>query len=338
MKRTVSFSKQSKNIFFHILTKCNLKCGHCYINKKQHGDRTLPLGTVVKWLRALAGTGIATNLVLLGGEPTLHPELSGIVRAARNDGCKSITIDTNGYLFNDILDKVDPQEVDYFSFSLDGPTAEANDRLRGRGSFEACVAGIEATRKKGFSTSLIYTVSSGNLEGLPGMVPLLESLAVDRFFIQVIGLRGKSSLAVASGRGNGVRQVADHAWLDVIPEVAHRVAEKGITATYPKVYLEPEETFACAGVVADNYFVFPNGRVYRCPLCEDYPVHALAFENDTLKRMPPINETDLFQLEIPEGCVMNRIIQPDNIAYDAEGRPRHKIACCLLKEEIGAAS
>ena len=53
-----------------------------------------------------------------------------------------------------------------------------------------------------------------------------------------------------------------------------------------------------------------------------------------LKKMPPINETDLFQLSIPEGCVMNKIIQPDNIAYDRDGRPKFKIACCLLKEEV----
>ena len=133
-----------------------------------------------------------------------------------------------------------------------------------------------------------------------------------------------------------MRQVADDAWLDIIPEVAQRVAEKGITVTYPKVYLEPGEAFACAGVVAENYFVFPNGRVYRCPLCEDYPVHAMFFEDDALKTSPPINENDLFQLDIPEGCVMNRIIQPANISYAADGRPRHKIACCLLKEEISA--
>ncbi len=50
--------------------------------------------------------------------------------------------------------------------------------------------------------------------------------------------------------------------------------------------------------------------------------------------MPPINETDLFQLSVPEGCVMNKIIQPDNIAYDRDGRPTFKIACCLLKEEV----
>ena len=333
MKKTVSFSKQSKNIFFHILTNCNLKCRHCYINKEQHGSQTLPLGTVRTWLEVFTKGDADANLVLLGGEPTLHPDLADIVKAARKTGYSSITIDTNGYLFNDILDKVTPDEVDFFSFSLDGPTPDSNDGIRGRGSFAACVAGIKAARQKGFNTSLIYTVSSGNMNGLKGMVPLVQKLEIDRFFIQVIGLRGKSARNNTHTEEQATRQVKDRDWMDVIPEVAEKVAKGGTTVTYPKVYLKADEPFACAGKVADNYFIFPNGRVYRCPLCEDFPVHSLAFEDDRLIKMPPINETDLFQLNIPEGCVMNKIIQPDNIAYDRSGRPAFKIACCLLKEE-----
>jgi hypothetical protein len=87
--------------------------------------------------------------------------------------------------------------------------------------------------------------------------------------------------------------------------------------------------------VADNYFIFPNGRVYRCPLCEDYPLHSLEIRDDRLVETARINEDDLFPLIIPEGCVMNRIIQPRNLApADGGGKPAYKIACCMLKEEI----
>jgi hypothetical protein len=33
---------------------------------------------------------------------------------------------------------------------------------------------------------------------------------------------------------------------------------------------------------------------------------------------------------------MNKLIQPGNLAYDAAGRPRYRVACCLLKEELRA--
>ncbi|MGD9188742.1 MAG: radical SAM protein, partial [Desulfobacteraceae bacterium] len=103
---------------------------------------------------------------------------------------------------------------------------------------------------------------------------------------------------------------------------------------YPKVYLDLDETFECAGKVADNYFVFPNGRVYRCPVCEDYPLHGFEFSDDELIETESINERDLFELEIVEGCVMNKLIQPANIAYDGHGRPAYRIACCLLKQQL----
>ena len=119
-----------------------------------------------------------------------------------------------------------------------------------------------------------------------------------------------------------------------MPAAARDIADRGITVTYPKVFLSPEESFACAGQVADNYFVFPNGRVYRCPLCEDFPLHSFTLENGRLEPMAAINEGDLFALAIPEGCVMNRLVQPGNLVYDDEGAPAYRIACCLLKEEI----
>jgi len=49
---------------------------------------------------------------------------------------------------------------------------------------------------------------------------------------------------------------------------------------------------------------------------------------------PKINENDLFALNIPEGCVMNRLVQPENLSYNRDGTRKYKIACCLLKEQI----
>jgi MoaA/NifB/PqqE/SkfB family radical SAM enzyme len=332
--KTVAFSKNSTNIFFHILTKCNLKCRHCYINPRQHGKSTLPLPVIKALLEAFAQDSNLKNLIFLGGEPTLHPDLPAAVGYARNLGFGSITIDTNGYLFHDIISKVEPGEVDYFSFSLDGTTRETNDRIRGAGSFDTCIAGIRKANSMGFATSLIFTVSSANIHEVDRLPPLLKDIGISRFFIQAIGLRGRSATGSQTRIRDQKLQVAKSQWLNTIPRVARSIAELGVTVTYPKVFLGTSENFECAGLVADNYFVFPNGRVYRCPLCEDFALHSLIFKNNQLVPADKLNERDLFQLNIAEGCVMNKLIQPDNLSYDSAGEPEHKIACCLLKEEI----
>ena len=327
-KQTVAFSKESSNLFFHILTTCNLSCAHCYINPDQHGRHMLDWETMDAWLEIFTPRARKTNLILLGGEPTLHPDLPRIIKRAKTAGFKSITLDTNGYLFHDILDKVSSRDIDFISFSLDGATKKTNDYIRGNGCYDRVISGIETARKKNFSCSMIYTVSGKNIHELNLMPDLAKQLGIERFFIQVIGLRGKSK------KSNDPLQVSKDLWLDTIPEVAKRIARQNIIVTYPKVFLDPDEPFICAGNVANNYFVFPNGRVYQCPICEDFPLHSFEIQNNQLVNTPGINEKDLFGLSIPEGCVMNKIVQPQNLSYDPSGVPDYRIACCLLKEEI----
>ena len=334
--KTVAFSRQATNIFFHILTGCNLSCRHCYINPGQHGHQTLSLDTIKRWLQAFEDKAGRANLVLLGGEPTLHPDLAAAVGFARRLGFKSITIDTNGYLFHNILERVSPSEVDLFSFSLDGATRETNDRIRGTGAFDTCLEGIRRAVAAGFGTGIIYTVSRANLHELDAMVPLARDLGVGQFFIQVLGLRGKPAEEGSEAAAGDISPVSCSEWLERIPAVAARLAAAGISVAYPKVFLAPDEEFECAGLVADNYFIFPNGRIYRCPLCEDFPIHSLCFQNDAIVAAPRLNEADLFTLDIAEGCVMNKLVQPQNIAYDQDERPAYRIACCLLKEKVPA--
>ena len=342
-KRTVAFSKDSSNLFFHILTKCNLSCSHCYINKEQHGDNTLNIETIHNWLSLFSNRSDVnkddlnnnllnhtsqTNLIFLGGEPTLHPDLYLAVKEAKRLGFKSITIDTNGYLFNNILEKISCDEIDFFSFSLDGATRKTNDAIRGKGSYDTAIQGIKNASAKNFSCSMIYTVSDINIHELELMPDLVETLGIKRFFIQVIGIRGESL------KMDKKLQVSKKTWLKTIPKVAETIASYGIKVTFPKVFLDNDESFQCAGKVADNYFVFPNGRVYQCPICEDFPLHSYEIKNNQLIATPQINEKDLFDLTIAEGCVMNKMIQPENISYTKNGNPAYQIACCMLKEEI----
>ncbi|MBU1195424.1 MAG: radical SAM protein [Proteobacteria bacterium] len=330
-KNTVTFSKDSTNLFFHILTKCNLSCTHCYINTKQHGTTTLDIATINNWLSLFSEKATQTNVIFLGGEPTLHPDLHLAVKSARQMQFKSITIDTNGYLFHDILDKISCDDLDFISFSLDGATRKTNDTIRGEGSYDAVIKGIKKARSKSFACSMIYTVSDKNIHEIHQMPELVNHLGIHRFFIQVIGMRGRSSKTTHPASPN---QVTKEIWLSIIPEVAEKIASHGIIVTYPKVFLKKGEPFQCAGNVAENYFIFPNGRVYQCPICEDFDLNSYEIINNELKPTSKINEKDLFKLNIPEGCVMNKMIQPDNLSYDTDNRPLYQIACCLLKEEI----
>lgn len=331
--RTVGFLPGERNVFFHILTGCNLSCAHCYINKAQHGTNTLSDDVMHEWIDLFTDPQKKSNMIFLGGEPTMHKGLaSGIAHAKKNGFF--VTVDTNGYLFNDILNESSPELLDYLSFSLDGPTSEVNDPIRGVGVFDVCTANISKAVNMGYNASVIYTVSRKNIDHLSKMGDLLENLGVKKFFIQVIGLRGNSA-TTKTDTVDGAWQVSRRQWLDVVPKVAAEIADRGIHVTYPKVFLEEDEKFQCAGIVAENYFVFPNGRVYQCPLCEDHPIHAYTIMDGNLIKREGLTESQFFNLDIAEGCVMNKLLQPGNIEYLPSGKPKYRISCCLLKQEIG---
>lgn len=326
--KTVAFKPHERNIFFHILTACNLSCLHCYINPEQHGTETVSRQIMDEWLKLFFDPVKKSNVIFLGGEPTLHPDLAHGIKTARKLGYQTITVDTNGYLHHDLLNKISTEDA-VISFSLDGPTPETNDPLRGEGAFATCTENLKKAIKKGFDVSVIYTVSRLNINHLHRMPALLNELGVKRFFIQIIGIRGKSAKNSADDL-----QLSPEEWLAVVPEVAQKAASKGIHVIYPKVFLDKNEQFECAGNVAENYFIFPNGRVYLCPLCEDFPINTFRIENNRLTKIKGLTEERLFSLDIPEGCVMNKLLQPGNIQYDAKGNPIHRISCCLLKQEI----
>lgn len=355
--RTVGFKPGERNVFLHILTGCNLSCSHCYINPAQHGSGMLGREQMASWIKLFSDPGKQSNIIFLGGEPTMHPDLVYGIEVAKECGY-AVTVDTNGYLLHDFLERVNPDHLDYLSFSLDGPDPMINDPIRGQGVFDVCTTNLKKAVAKGIKTSLIYTVSSRNIDHLERMVPLVEELGVNRFFIQVIGLRGKSARSKsASSKNTGSKSTASKTtgneytgaagsesnelqidpdkWLSIVPEVARKAAETGITVIYPKVFLEPGEEFQCAGNVAENFFIFPNGRVYQCPLCEDYPVHSYEIIDNELVKVSGLTEENFFKLSIPEGCVMNKLLQPDTITYDESGVPQHRVSCCLLKQRLG---
>ena len=154
---TLQFKAQERNVFFHLLTACNLSCSHCYINTDQHGSQTVSKETMEHWLELFYEPTKQSNIIFLGGEPTMHPDLAHGIRYARKLGYATITVDSNGFLFHDLLDNVTPGDA-VLSFSLDGPDAEVNDPIRGQGVFETCTKNLSKAIELGFDVIALVPI------------------------------------------------------------------------------------------------------------------------------------------------------------------------------------
>ena len=165
--------KTVMQIMWHINNECNFRCLHCYEEQYtpipidrwdfQKGviDRIIELQTAREIIR----------VGLLGGEPLFDPNIVKIVEALYSRGIKRVDISTNGALADRKLAKeLKESNITMIQVSLEGPIAEINDKVRGRGSFDKAVQGLRLFNEFGISTGIMMTVTKLNLQFIEEMV------------------------------------------------------------------------------------------------------------------------------------------------------------------------
>lgn len=136
-------------------TLCNLTCHHCFISCSPKNDRFgfLSLATVQQRLDESVPLGVK-EYYFTGGEPFLNPEMVEILCTTLNYG--PATVLTNGTVFKHAwLERLQAAEAAScftleFRVSIDGFSPETNDPIRGAGTFERAMRGVEQLVNFGF--------------------------------------------------------------------------------------------------------------------------------------------------------------------------------------------
>lgn len=98
------------------IRRCNLACTYC--NEFDKHSPPVPTDTMLRRIDKLGklGTSIIT---FSGGEPTLHPDLDGLIRRVRDNGGIA-TIITNGYFLTpDRIKSLNKAGLDHLQISID---------------------------------------------------------------------------------------------------------------------------------------------------------------------------------------------------------------------------
>ncbi len=104
------------------------------------------------------------HVKITGGEPLLRTDLIDIIRGIRKVGL-SVSLETNGFLIDEMLaDAIADQNVEV-SISLDGGSVDVHDSLRGLpGSFERATRALKLLSERGCPPKVIMSVSRKNIE------------------------------------------------------------------------------------------------------------------------------------------------------------------------------
>ena len=165
-------NRKSPLSFIEITTRCNMKCPICYANADTKG-KDVPAEDIYKMLEKMAKEDEKTHLILIGGEPTIHPKFFDILKKVDELGLMYRTfVATNGITLanEDFCRKVYDAGVRKFYLGFDGTDPEACKKIRGDlRAYEGVRKALENIRKCGKAWIILsFTVSKNvNLHNLP---------------------------------------------------------------------------------------------------------------------------------------------------------------------------
>lgn len=134
---TLRFSDHPRTIFLELLYGCNLYCSYCYIGQQRNHTKPLvpAFDVTLDILEKLKEENV-DEVVLLGGEPTLHPRFMDICSAIAELDFRFRGVVTNGTAMTKAKASMLQRLGFWVDISFRGPDADTFDAITGkRGSF-----------------------------------------------------------------------------------------------------------------------------------------------------------------------------------------------------------
>lgn len=293
-------------VFLYPTTACGLRCKTCYVgNTRLNAANTMTVEQAVEIMDYFKITGGHDKLYLLGGEPTLHPQLPQIVREARDRGY-TVTISSNGDFEDHVFDQIGPDLLGSFNFSLESADPVLHRKIRGNPhNFDKVTSRIAEARRRGYQVRVMCTVSKTNAPGALDLIPFLAELGAHTLSFHNLGKTGNG--------GRFLQPLGPSEWMDFCAQIEAYPPEPRLAVYYPPTFVPAEEQAhwadrgypGCPARTLDRPHIYPDGTVFACPVFMDDDRHYAKFENGHMVLNPsPNNELNAYLSADPvcTGC------------------------------------
>jgi radical SAM protein with 4Fe4S-binding SPASM domain len=173
-----SSKNQFRGIALEITNKCNLRCTHCYLSAGSSNKTDLTLAEIKKVLKSVRELG-GTSVAIGGGEPLVREDCIEILRYAESLDLL-ISLGTNGTLIDRKLAKLLSEIELKIQVSLDGASKETHDLVRGEGSYELAIKGIDNLIAEGMQDDILiaFTPMKINIHEINEIIDLTQNLGI----------------------------------------------------------------------------------------------------------------------------------------------------------------
>lgn len=166
------------DVYLFVTNDCNLRCTHCYVSSGEYvPPREMTTEEILTLVDQARDLGVSRFLVT-GGEPFMVRDIWDIIRhiTAESD----LVILTNGMFFSDrnlarLKESLGRGRIS-FQISLDGPTADMHNAIRGKGAFERTTEAIPRVIAAGYEVAISTAVSLHTVDHMTEMTRLVGRL------------------------------------------------------------------------------------------------------------------------------------------------------------------
>lgn len=259
-------------LWIHTNNSCNLECAHCLVESGPLGDRGLDTDTLKSLIDDAKKLGVY-RFYFTGGEPFIRKDIFELINHITKDNHTELIVLTNGMFFNhkDNLSRflevsrglVKPQ------ISLDGSTSQANDAIRGKGTFKKIIEGIMTAVENGLNPTITTVVNAYNLDDITNITKLIHSLSVKNHHLLWVHQRGRIS-------DNNDMIVPTYKLIEVVREAKQVADELGVSIDNfesmkaklrSKKFTKHDLSNACW----ESLCVYSDGQVYPSAAFANYP-------------------------------------------------------------------
>jgi len=264
------------NVTWEITQRCNLHCAHCLSDSGVTSENELTTRESWDLIEQLAALKVF-QLNIGGGEPFLRGDFFDLLTHSHEKGLVTC-VSTNGILINNrVAKELSRLKMLYLQVSLDGATAEINDQIRGKGTYDKILNAIKCLARQGVSFSINTVLSCLNffqLDALRGIADKYGAeLRVSRF--RPAG-RGKKSKDFLGPDKDQLESFAE--WLN-----EHNLVRTGDSFFCLTSERRRRKGLDMCGAAKMTCCISPVGDVFPCAFLQEEPFLAGNVRGTSLK-------------------------------------------------------
>jgi len=165
---------------------CNNNCSWCYASKAKNRDKYMCFEKSKKCVDNLKELGVS-SVVLIGGEPTLYPNLFELASYITSKDMR-VSLATNGRKFADESFAVKAKEagIKTVNISIKALNEEEYIKFTGNGGFEEMILGYHNLIKAGCFPILSYVITSNDISRIEILLNLLKIKNMNKIIFQFV--------------------------------------------------------------------------------------------------------------------------------------------------------